>query len=179
MKKSVNVAKTKANVKKTRAKTKDTTKKFNLLSFNRAERNDYRSILSWRERGLTKESKEVLMQEYAEWADNDDSIDYLDFLHGIGVPFNTFCDWYQRNKDLKELHIFVKERIGARRQKLAFFAKKSGVETGAIQKTLRQFHPDWREAYDEEVKNKEKESAGSITVVLDRIESTDVPELDG
>ena len=182
--KSVSVAKTKTNVveiktenNKKLTKTSHPSKKKTFLSFSRATRNDYRSVLSWRERGLNKQCKEVLMQEYSEWADNDESIDYLDFLHGIGVPFNTFCDWYQRNADLKELHIHIKQIIGSRRQKLAFFPKKSGADSGTIRTTLRQFHPDWREIHDEDVKNKEKEAAGNVTVILDRIEDTDVPDL--
>jgi len=119
------------------------------------------------------------MQEYAEWASLEDSIDYLDFLHGIGVPYNTFIDWYQRNVDLKELHIHVKQIIGSRRQKMAFFAKEHGADAGTIRTTLRNYHPDWREIHDEDQKDREKEAAGNVTVVLDKIESTDVPEMDG
>jgi len=176
------VTKRKPRAKTVRAQREQTshpTKKNLGMSLFRATRSDYRSILSWREKGLNKQSKEALMQEYAEWADHDEAIDYLDFLSDIGVPFNTFCDWYQRNADLKELHIYVKQRIGARRQNLAFFAKKHGADSGAIRSTLRNFHPDWREAHDEDVKNKERESEGNVTVVLERIESTDVPEIDG
>ena len=160
-------------------KTRDTSRKPNEMTISRASRGDYRSVLSWRQRGLTTQAKEGLMQEYHEWSEQPNSIDFLDFLHDHGIPYNTFCDWFNKHADLKELHATVKTKIGARRQRIAFFPKTHEADSQALQKTLRLYHPDWRESYDEDAKNKEKEAAGNVTVVLDRVEETDVPELDG
>jgi len=160
-----------------RKKTSDPSKKKNLMSFSRALRSDYRSVLSWRERGLTPESKDAFMQEYNEWSEQPSSLDFLDFLHDHGVPYSTFCDWFNKYADLKELHQHVKAKIGARRQKMAFFPKTHEADSAAIQKTLRLYHPDWRDTYDEDAKNKEKDQAGNVTVVLEGVEKTDVPEI--
>lgn len=162
-----------------RKKTRNTSNNYNELSFSRATRADYRTVLSWRERGLNPQSKEAFMQEYHEWAEQPSSIDFLDFLHNHGVPHRTFLDWTNRYDDLKDLHQDVKTKIGARRQKIAFFPKSHEADSAAIQKTLRNYHPDWREVYDEDAKNKEKEATGNVTVVLDTVEETEVPEIDG
>jgi len=169
------VRKKRTNTKKTR----DTSRNINALSFSRATQADYRTVLSWRERGLDPQAKDALMQEYYDWSEQPTSIDFLDFLHDHGVPYRTFLDWTHRDPDLKDLHHHVRTKIGARRQKIAFFPKAHEADSQAIQKTLRNYHPDWRETYDEDAKNKEKENAGAVTVVLDKIESTDVPEMDG
>ena len=162
-----------------KAKAANTSRKIDSLTISRAERLDVRSLLSWRERGLSKDDKRLICQEYLEWAQNPTNIEWLEFFHEVGIPISTWQDWFRNDPEIRAVHDHVKTIMGARHNKMARFPKQYDANPEAFMKTIRLFHPDYKEVYDEDMKHREKEAAGNVTVVLEGIEKTDVPEIDG
>ncbi len=151
-------------------KTNKPTTQISLLSFSRVGKKDFRTLLSWRERGLSEKMKLVLMEEYYEWAFKPKSLDYLEFLNEQSIPVRTFQDWFGEHPDLKEVHEAVKTILGVRFQMIARFPKQYNANPDPFEKTLRFYHPDWRAVRDEEdaARTKSNESNKTIIAVLEK-----------
>ncbi len=129
-----------------------------------------RDVLSWRERGWSKKERDVLMDLQYEWSKKPTSLDLLQFYREIGVPRSTYSRLIQTDEDMRNMNEFVKDAIGERRQNMAFFPKKYDADSNAIQKTLRNYHPDWRETFNEEaaLRTKESDKKSPIIAVIEK-----------
>jgi hypothetical protein len=138
-----------------------------------------KDALAMRDIAFGPEFLNVVCEELLEWGKLDTSTDMLDFYHSYGMPSTTFHAYRNKYADLDHIHSMVKEMVGTRRQKLAVH-KLFECDPSTIAKTLRLFHPDWRNAYQEEADlRKEMKAADDktgpthITVEMPRYETTD------
>ena len=162
-----------------KSKNPHSNKRFSSLSFSRVTKTDFRTLLSWRERGLTPKLKKAIMQEYLEWVEIPTSLDYLDFLHEVGIPLKTFQGYCRRDEDIKAVHEYVKTLLGSRFQKIARFPKKYDANPDAFMKTLRFYHKDWRDTWNEEadMRTKAAKAGAGFTGVVEIPAIPDCPEV--
>lgn len=149
-------------------------RKISPLSFSLVTKTEWQTVLSWRERGITKKVKEALMSEYLEWAELPTSLDFMVFLNDRAIEYKTFQYWYLADEDIKTVHYYVKQVIGARLQKRLYETNPE-----AVMKTIRKYHPIWEECWNEDAALKVKESsagAGKVIVEMAPVENCpDVP----
>lgn len=145
------------------------------LTISRANYNDIKQRLAWRTYNPSEKFVDALAQDLYDWAQLEESLDFLDFYHKVGIPRSTCQDWVKRYHNLKAVHEEVKEIIGARRQRLAIF-KKYETNPNVLMMTLRKYHPDWQEAFEEEAALKREQGENALLELLKNT-SIAVPEL--
>jgi len=111
---------------------------------------------TWRENGKTKEWIYNMCEYELEWAAKDDSISFTAFYKIYGLCRQTYDKLRLKHKILDATHKVAKEWVGERREKLALTRKYDPL---TIHKTLRNYEPEWREIYDEDMKNKKEQAA--------------------
>jgi len=136
-------------MKKENEKTTQHSKSNKSYSKTRPFAKNINDLLTWREYNPGEKFALEVAQNLYEWAQEEDSLDLLDFYHSFGIPRVTWLDWRKKYPKAAYIHQQVKEIIGARRQRLAMY-KKNGVNEAVVTKTLHLFHPDWEEAYNQE-----------------------------
>lgn len=113
------------------------------------------------------------MEDYLEWVELPTSTDYVDFLNEHGIAHRTFQDWFFANEDLREVHDYVKERIGVRLQKKLFETNPEMVS-----KVIRKYHPVWGECWSEEIEAKTKEAEkGASNITVEMKKAADCPDV--
>lgn len=134
----------------TKTKTaKSTTSKKTRSKIRKSPYKDLKDMLSWRNHDPGTKFIEAMCEDYLEWAQKPDSTDLLDFRHSYGIPSRTFADQMKKYDKLRDTHEFVREILGSRRQKMAMY-KKYECDPKTIHRTLHIYHPDWRQAVQEE-----------------------------
>lgn len=109
-----------------------------------------KDVLSWRTTELGPVFLDRLCDELYVWGKHETSIDMHEFYHSWGMSRSMFDSYKLKHDQLKYVYELVKEMVGVRRQKLAMY-KKFECDPGTIAKTLRQFHPDWRIVFEEDL----------------------------
>lgn len=135
---------------------------------------DLKEMLSWRKHDPGPKFIDAMCKDYLEWSQKPDSTDLLDFRHSYGIPSKTFDDQMKKYENLKDTHEFVREILGSRRQKMAMY-KKYECDPKTIHRTLYIYHPDWKQAVQDEnafkasLSEKEKnQSPTNITVLMEK-----------
>lgn len=142
-----------------------------LFAISRHNRGSIREKLSWNQHALTDNLFETAAEELYAWGEKPDSTDIYEFYDYLWVPRTTFIGWMERSPLLKQAFEDVKIKIGVRCRKLAMF-KSNECNEKTIHRTLHLYHPDWKQAAQEEtdlrVKLNESESKEPIVVTLKR-----------
>lgn len=126
-----------------------------------------KEVLSWRQLIPNPAFYEHLSDHLLEWVELETSISITEFLYGYGMSWQTFNRWVKTDENLKEVYDIVREKIGSRREQLAIY-KDHNCDANTLQKTLRNYDPEWRAIYNEDIANKKaiaQENQSKITVI--------------
>lgn len=109
----------------------------------------YQDVLSWKDYKIGPMDIPKLCQELHEWVHTDESWDMLQFYNMKGIGRRTFEDWLPKHSNLKDMYEYAKSVLAEKRQRYATF-RRYGTDPMVIQRTLHQYHPDWKLVYDED-----------------------------
>ena len=140
---------------------------------------DFRSMYSWRERDLGEHYINNLIDDLSDWCKKEDSFEMGDFFDEQGILDGTFHKQKEKFPELKAAYIYARSVIGRRRQRMSFL-KKYNANYQAILPTLRIYHQDWRDIYDEDVatgNSAASKTPANVTVVMSDFSKAPVSEL--
>jgi len=129
-------------------------------------------MYSWRERDPGKAFIGRMIESLEGWSQQEESIDMGEFYRYFGMLKDT-CDGLR--KKYPELEAACKHAVatlGLRRQRLAFF-RKYNTNPQQIERTLRFYHHEWKQIYEDErsIRLKEKSDEKEIHVHITQAES--------
>lgn len=113
----------------TNTKERKTTKGWNRLLGN-----------SWREQNPHPDILKDLAKRMRQWAQQDSSLRFDDFLDEENVPTSTYYNWKEECDDLKDAHEFTMRRLASRREKLALFKQ---VDKDIFLRTQHMYDKNW------------------------------------
>ncbi len=138
---------------------------------------DIKFMFGWDDAPLTQTAVNKYAEVLLEWVQDEEAIDFQDFYMKIGMPRQNFEQYRKIHPILDRAWNLAREHIGSRRQKLAFF-KKHGANPQTVIFTLRQYHDDWRKAYDEDQSHKKEQSSAQELLDYLKNKTLELPELD-
>ena len=129
-----------------------------------------KSMMGWRDYDPGEKWAESIAQYILDFAYQDTSMSFVEFFIWFGIPERSYYNLRTKYEIILEAHDMAKLIFGARREKKGL---DRTLDPGMIQRTLFLYHPDWREAIDEErafktsLSAKEKNQAPTkVTVIM-------------
>lgn len=132
---------------------------------------------SWRSCGLSPEDETNYAQDIVTWSLEPGALQFNQFYRLKGINEELWAEWKKNSSLLKRAHEEARRNLGERRERLAIYARKEGVNAETIHFTLHKYDSIWAEVIAEkkalekellelraQLANKESEKA-QVTVV--------------
>lgn len=137
---------------------------------------DVQLIMSRVKNGINSDQATELAQSYIEWAKQDEAWDIIQFCSAISIPRSTWYYWCNQHPELKQASEMVKDLIAERRQRKMTF-KEYNVDSKVVMNTMRLYHHDWKETYDEDQAHKKEQSAATELLEFFKGKSVELPDM--
>lgn len=129
----------------------------------------------FKQRPVSEQWLAELSKRLVFWAkDNDDALILNEFFLKEGIGKSTVANWKKQSKLFKNSYDFAKQIIGTRRE-IGALNKK--FDTNVVMFTMPMYSKSWKELEEwrSSLKVKELEKAGkqTITVVMEKVQSTE------
>lgn len=137
----------------------------------------YKTYKDWCKTKIGEVNIESICQLLYKWSLSEKSLDFLQFYKETGIARGTFQDWKDKYPTLKDTYEHVKDIIAERRQRFAIF-KKYGTEPTTLFKTMRLYHHEWKQVYEEDQAHKKDQDAIAELMNFFKNKEVVLPELD-
>jgi len=135
---------------------------------------DFFDVFTMRLRPINEAWLEKLAKELVEWAKDENSFKFTQFLSDRGLPHTSFYSWIKRSEALAEAHKYTIMTLGARRE---WGGLSKQLDSSMIKASMPIYDRDWKklEEWRSDLKQKENDSEKPKIVVIEKF--PDAPKL--